>query len=370
MEQDRLPLEIPVDMSQEEYLRSQELIRKAAQRNNFLGGYVVGVAMLLLCTVMVIVDCVVAKRVDVPTVLLLLLLIAMEVMVWVVNPKTLRNSDIDAYNQTLFTGYTFAGILHIGPVDIRKQTMSSDVSISYLNCPLFVEAEDMMVFAAPRGRGIVVPARFLTAEDAEVLRELAFTHIPPSNRRLMGKLVPTAVEHGPWPRMSPKPEPILYDLNLEYTVKEHRQMVMEGALDILVRTGVNRLMFAALGSLAFYMALGPVSVAVYLLLWLGINLYSLVKPQIKLGRAVRETGGDAQKYMVLLTADSMSVHSKYDAMKSLRYPWSSLTRAVETPETVEFYARRKVLTIPKRCIPDWDEFQRIVDEHMDAARSR
>lgn len=368
MEDNRLPLEIPVGLSREEYVRFMELLRKATRQNNPLGNHWIGLAMMALCIIVVIVDCVLTKQVDAVMIVLLLLLFAVEVAMWIVTPKTLRERDAGIYEQTLFTGYSFNGILHIGPVDIRKQTMAGQVAISYFNCPLFVEAEDMMIFAVPRGNSIVLPARFLTEEDADLLRSLAFEHIPPANRRLFGKLVPTAVEHGPLPSLIPAMDELRYAMTVEYTLKEHQNLLHEGVMDLLSQTALSQLLIAAVGSLIFY-TIYPIAGAVFLLFWLVFTLTRLlVLPQMRLKRAVKATNGAELRYAVKLTREGLYVKKQYDDARPLRYPWYCMTRVVETPETVEFYTTKKVLTIPKRCIPDWDEFQQVVDERMDATR--
>jgi hypothetical protein len=56
---------------------------------------------------------------------------------------------------------------------------------------------------------------------------------------------------------------------------------------------------------------------------------------------------------------------KAEGARSLNIPWSHITRAVNCGDTVELYAgESKQLTIPKRCIPDFEELSAVVDGHM------
>lgn len=64
----------------------------------------------------------------------------------------------------------------------------------------YIETGDMMVLLASSSRAIVLPARCMTREDAELVRRTVLPRIPPMRQRLLSKMVPQASQ-----RMAPPP---------------------------------------------------------------------------------------------------------------------------------------------------------------------
>ena len=104
---------------------------------------------------------------------------------------------------------------------------------------------------------------------------------------------------------------------------------------------------------------------VFLLALLVLFLWPIAFAGKKAMKAVAASEGNALHAVVELTENSIAIHGRQSGDKSLRIPWSRITRAVERPEVVEFYVERKLLTIPKRCIPDMEELRTFVDSHME-----
>lgn len=56
--------------------------------------------------------------------------------------------------------------------------------------------------------------------------------------------------------------------------------------------------------------------------------------------------------------------------ETLRFVWKAIDRAVERPDSVEFYTPTSFLRIPKRCIPQMEELRALVDAHVRPEKGR
>ena len=52
------------------------------------------------------------------------------------------------------------------------------------------------------------------------------------------------------------------------------------------------------------------------------------------------------------------------ASSASRIAWATVNRAVERPDSVEFYAGNQFLRVPKRCIPNLELLKELVDRHV------
>lgn len=364
MEHDRFPTEFSVGLSKEEYIRSQELLAKAAGGRPFGGNRWFSVVMVVLCMVMLAVDAKLQGTLDVSLVLMLALLVAVEAAVLLTQPRLLRKNSADAYDDTLFSGYSFDGILRVGAVDIRKRTATGETAISYLNCPAYVEAPDMMIFCANGGKSIVIPARCLTAEDAETVRAAAFAGVPANRRRLIGKLVPGAAQRLPEPVLKTPDDDPLLTVAVEYTVGECRGMLLDDGLQKMVQALPVRALFAVSVAVGAYLWFAAPLLPVFLLSLLLFCFVPLLLTQLQLGSVIRRSEGELLRLSVEFTEQAVHLRSKGSSGHHDRVPWEYVTRAVEQPCSVELYATGHLVSIPKRCVEDMETLRRVVDEHL------
>lgn len=354
--------EYPVDLTRDEYVRSQELLSRRG--GSAMGTRWISVAMLAVCVIVSIVNFIEFRAIDWSLVSLLLLLVVSEIWILIDLPKQLRRRSENAYDATVYGGYSFTGTVSVESDAVRKRTATATAVIPYEQCRLFLENRDMMIFCGADGKSIVIPARFLTEETAESTRKIALSQIPVMRQVLLQKVQPVA-QPDAVQDMAAKSEDVLLTLDVDYTDSEIVSLAGEGAIQHFVRTLPNRMLLATmLSSVGFFMAnIRPLPL--FLLVMVILFLFSFITARIKMRRTITRTERDVCRIRIEFTDQSVRLLGKAQATRSLRIPWQYITRAVNCRDTVELHAGGdKQLTIPKRCIPDFDELSAVVDNHM------
>lgn len=360
MENQTEQLRFPVDLSQAEYVRSQELLSQKTNGKRVGRSRFFSLFMMVMCVVSAITIYKQTGTPDWPLFTLLLLMFISELWLMFTLPKQLRYRYKTAYNTTLYTGYSFAGTVTVDGDGVRKQTASATASIPYRTCRVFVEAADMMIFCGADGHSIVLPSRFLTEETAESIRQTVFQKIPPMQRLLLQRLIPVATVE---PLMPVPAEEILLNISLDYTEKEMVSLTIDSVLAQFGRTLPNKCllstMAAAVGYFMFYLPPLPV----FLLTMVVFLLASLLSAWYKAHRAASQTSQDEKALRLAVTNLGLRLIGRND--KLLVLPWTAITRAVESFQTVEFYCEKdRQLMIPKRCVEKMDDFRRLVDSKL------
>lgn len=349
-----------VDLSQEEYVRSQELLSqkingKRVGRSRFFSWF-----MMVLCVLSAIT---IYKQTGTPDWSLFTLLILMfvsELWLMFTLPHQLRYRYKTAYNATVYTGYSFEGTVTIDGDGVRKQTASATAFIPYHTCHAFVEAADMMIFCGADGHSIVLPSRFLTEETAEFIRQAVTKQIPPMRRFLLQRL--NAVTTAETVAFVP-PEETLLNISFDYTEKELVSMTIDLVLTQFGRTLSNKCLLSTMAAAVGYFVFALPPLAVFLLVLLVFLLGSLLSAWHKAHRAIAQKDENRQSLRLEITNRGLRLFGKGE--KPLVLPWTSITRAVEGPKTVDFYCEKdRQLMIPKRCIEQMDEFRRLVDAQL------
>ncbi|MDD2418383.1 MAG: hypothetical protein PHP68_05025, partial [Oscillospiraceae bacterium] len=102
-----------------------------------------------------------------------------------------------------------------------------------------------------------------------------------------------------------------------------------------------------------------------IILYLIINAafigFRLLAPRVGAGRAF-DNMQESATIMVKLKRPGIIINSRKNP-RGVRLAWSSLTRAVERPDSVDFISHSTLLRIPKRCIKDFKELKDFVDSH-------
>ncbi len=353
-------LRFSVDLSQAEYVRSQELLSHKMNGRRVGSSRIFSLFMMLLCVVSAVTIYKQTGTPDWPLFTLLVLMFISELWLMFTLPRQLRYRYKTAYNTTLYTGYTFAGTVTVDEDGVRKQTASATAFIPYHTCRVFVETADMMIFCGADGHSIVLPSRFLTEEAAEIIRQTVLKKIPPMRRLLLQRLVSAATAE----TITPLPEEeTLFTVSLDYTEKEVVSMTIDSALAQFGRTLSNKCllstMAAAVGYFVFYLP----PLAVFLLTLLVFLVASLFFAWHKAHRAAVQTKKDGSRMRLQITTRGLRLFGRGE--KPIVLPWTVITRAVEGPQTVEFYCEKdRQLMIPKRCIEKMDDFRRLVDDKL------
>ncbi len=358
-------VEYSVDLSREEYVRSQEIL--AGRAGGMARGMrFISLFMLAACIVMGITDFRYSNGIDWSLLSLLVLLIGSELWMMLTMPAQLRRRSEAAYDSTVYGGYVFSGTVTVENDAIRKRTATATTVIPYEQCRLYAETADMMIFCGMDGKSIVIPARFLNERTAEATRQAALKNVPVPRQMLINKLVPGIAE-GETVRLPDQTtsEEVLLTVEVEYTDNEIVGIAAETAMERFTASLPSKcILMTMLASFGYFMfAIKPLPL--FLSALLVVFLVSVIKARIRMRRAITRTERRVCRLRVEFTDSYILLIGKAEGMRPLRLPWSHVTRAVNCRDTVEIYTGKdRQLSIPKRCIADFEKLRELVDSHL------
>lgn len=121
-------------------------------------------------------------------------------------PAYLRRNAGRAYDQSVLGGHEYYGMVYVYEDRLEKVSGGTVNRVYYGENAAYIETGDMMVLLASSSRAIVLPARCMTREDAELVRRTVLPRIPPMRQRLLSKMVPQASQRdGSAPRRGGEP---------------------------------------------------------------------------------------------------------------------------------------------------------------------
>lgn len=356
----------PVDLNREEYINFNLLLAKSGGILRFRKGQLIlfGV-MLVISLIMLAVEWISFGTLDVVLILVVVFIAIAGGFLLYGMPVYLRRNAGRTYDQSVAGGQCYYGMLYLYPDRVEKIVGEVTNVIRYAENAAYMENDEMIVLLASSSRAIVLPARCLTGQDAECVRQTVLPHIPPIRRRIIGKMVARADK-----RMDPPPaghvstEEELMTLTVRYTPEEFVKLVGDTGMRTYVRMlPVFSLVSVFAGILfgmlsGFLMGFGSF-VVIMLLLFLPTALGSKARAR----HAVAAMGEEGLTMQLRLT-DRGLIGSTPKQGEELRIAWSSLQHAVDKPDCVEFYNNRLFIRVPKRCIEDMEALRQIVDKHM------
>ncbi len=300
---------------------------------------------------------------------LLLIVLCMAVLCAVLLPllpRRVRKNAQLLYEQGSDNGYY--GLVHLYETGIFKETESGTVQVPFSPTSSYLEDEGFMAFFA-RGseRAIVLPARCLTQEDADLLRRRVFASTVTMQQRVIRRMIPRASAHIAQREISSAVQTPLLTLDFEYTREELEKLTADTGLHRYIRslpvTAVMSVMMGLLvGALAENVPVGGLTAVGTLLLYLAA---ATVFPRFRVRRALNASPQTA-RLCVSFSDGGISFHAGSGGQKR-SFAWERISRAVERKGCVEFFCGTGVLRIPKRCIPDMEELRAVVDAHMPKA---
>lgn len=354
--------EYTVDLSREEYVRSQELLAKHTGRVA-AGSRWFSVVMLGFCVMTTLFGFAQFGAVDFSLISLLVLLVGSELWMMLSLPKQLRRRSEAAYDATVYGGYSFTGTIRVEADALRKITKTATTVLPFAQCRLFVESADMLIFCGMDGKSIVVPARFLTEETAHITRQAALAAIPVTRQVLLEMLQPCAVPEAA--AVSAESEDAVLTVEIDYTDAEMVNIATESALGQFWETLPQKSVFATMAVFLCFFMWSVKPLPLFLLILLVLFLYAVIKTRVKMRRAITRSERGICRLRAEFSETQVWLYSKADGMRPMRLPWSHITRAVNCRDTVELYTgKERQLSIPKRCIADFEEFCKFVDSRM------
>lgn len=364
-QQEGLLAEFPVDVSREEFVRFN--LRMAERRSlmRFRKVYAVAGGLLMLLTLALMVADYVNGRPFDMTLLILLLFVAITVLVLVLGvPNFVRHQTGKFYDKRLLDGNHFYGVLRVYDDRLEKTTCGRTNVMYFAEPVVYLEYEDMMVFFVPR-ETLLIPARCVTAADAEILRSVS-QKIPAARRLLYAKMEGEATERMAPPMADADDErevSVLLEVRVLYTIEELYQMFSHVILRDYVKwlplfTGASLIAGVALGFsggpfliAGLFVAFFAFFAAVYV--WL---------PRARMRSRMRFMRIPDTEMVYLFTEKGI-LYSQNGGGDFTLYPWTGLVRAVERTNWVEFQMNSSVFEMPKRCVSDLERLREVVNTY-------
>lgn len=354
----------PVDLSREEYIDFTLMLAKNGGALRFRRGQLAIFCVLLVVSLLMLaVEFAVAGTIDIVMVLVVLFIAVAGAFLLFGLPAYMKHNAGRVYDQSVLGGHDYYGMLYVYGDRLEKVSGGVVSAVRFADNAAYMETEDMMVLLASSSRAIVLPARCLTAADAELVRRTVLPAIPPMRQRLVGKLIPKAEHRLPPPAEKKEREQAILEFSVPYTPEEFVKMVGDSTLRAYLRMLPVYSGVAVVSGVLFGLVSGiPAGLTVFVIVMLAMFLLNTVVPKSRARRQALQMSAEALTIRIAFTERGL-VASTPRQGEETRIPWVSLQHAVEKEDCVEFYNNHMFIRVPKRCIPDMEELRRVVDEH-------
>lgn len=286
---------------------------------------------------------------------------------WWYAPHHVRKVAAKAYDETLAGGYCYAGTLRVRDDRVEKEN-DQGIHTIHLNAgTLFIENPEMMVFLTANRRSIVIPARYLTAESARVIREAA-DKLPYRNRRFLGRVEPK----GETPSLACPPEDVvLWEKMVRYEPNELADLIRYNATQMYMK----RLPLHSIASVLFGTALGwdggenilP-CIGWFLFFFALTALMNLVLPRRRANAIAAQADIAARTVSIKLTDRGVWMTDPNKGFAVL--PWHVIEHVVDRDTFVEISRGGQSIRIPKRYIDDLSAFDTLICTYWKKTKSR
>jgi hypothetical protein len=225
----------------------------------------------------------------------------------------------------------------------------------------------MMVFVTTNRRSIVIPARYLTAEAASVIRAAA-DKLPYRNRRFMGRICP----QGETPAAASPPEDtVLWEKTLRYEPEELADLIRHNTTQAFMK----RLPFHSVMSVIFGLGLGwgdGTDILPCIGWFLGFfaltALTNLVLPRRRANFIAAQADVAARTVTVKLTDRGVWMSDPNKGFAVL--PWHAIEHVVNRDTFVEISRGMQAIRIPMRYIDDFSAFDTLICTYWKKTKSR
>lgn len=276
---------------------------------------------------------------------------------WLYVPHRLRSRAAVEYDRMIECGYNYCGELQISDTEITKIGEELTTRVRLDGHAMFIESADSLVFIGSEQRAIVLPARCLTKEIADRLRQAA-DRLPPASRRFFGRICPQGQVVLP---AAPTTQTVLWEQTIHYNPQE--------TLDILkARTRQQfwtRLPHFAVMSTVLALMFGWSETSIWpcVLIFLGslalLTVFNLVIPLFRLQKMQRMGYAPTPTSALQVKLTDRGVRM-LEGDRFACAPWSQIEHVYDRGEYAEMLWKQHFLRIPKRCITDIGEFDTII----------
>lgn len=356
---------IPVDMTRDEFVRFQTLVSQIS--GPLRTRTVTLVFSLLLGGSLLLPELLLWWRGDQPDFMLMavvLLTIGASLVLWAVTPLFHVRRAEKQYDSAIEAGQSYFGLLRIYDDRLEKAKPDYSLTIPFGQQAMLIEDATMFVLMNRARQAIIIPARCITAEQAQSIRAAADNRMPPSNRRFVSRLEPL----GQPALLPPSTEgEVLFVDTIRYTPEEYTVVAKELTTQQFWRRAPLLCSLCVLVALAFGwdgQNLLPV------LGWFAgaaavLTLFNLVLPLRRIQKMAPHMR--TEQLSVRVTVDYRGVRLLKDNQGEGSMPWSAVKHVYDAESFVKF-AGKQEFYLPKRCIPDLETFSADIDRYMNIDR--
>ena len=360
----------PVDITKEEYVAFSLLISKFGGLLRFRRSqYAVVGAFGLYYVFTLLTAWIKTRTVSIPDVVMLTLTVLAMGFLMAILPLFVKNKANKQYDLTLSRGQSFYGHVFLQDDFIEKKSAHASVRIRYARQTMYIENRDMMIFLSPEKPAIVLPARCMTLEFSNLVRQIAMERVPIFRQKLLDRLVPMALQPIEQPIIEPEEsDKELWKMQVEFTKDEFVSMAVESAERNFFHTLPTVLMMSLFIAFMISMILG-IFIGLIVFQFSLVLIYGMNKLTVrwKSRASFDQLPEQSRKLAIRLTERGIEVRSAL-VSREVTLLWKYITRAIERREFVEFRTKSAVLMIPKRCIDNMNHFKEIVDRKMEENR--
>lgn len=365
MEELQEKLEYAVGLTREEYVRSQQVATGVIRGKRMNGQKLFSIAMLVMCILTVGAEYRLTGIVPVDVAVLVTLMIIAELWVMLDTPRQIRKSQEMAYDATLFSGHNFNGALEVTEQGLTKRTEDETTRLNFAQCMAYIETADQLMFCVANGKSIVIPSRCLTPEDAEQTKQLAKAAIPAKKQYVLAEIEPKLEKRSPIGPLTAENDDVLHSVSVEYTANELKSQLTDTAIRGFFAKFPSKMLTAVFLTVVCFFIADTMPLPMFLSTFIVLFIAEIIMVRLRAKRAIASTDGDVCRLTLTLAERTLTVTGKGEKARRIRVPWERITRAVERPREVEFFVENsRMVTIPKRCIPDMDVFRETVDAKM------
>ncbi len=349
-----------VDLTREEYINySMQIARAFGPMRARTGQLIASLACCGLVAALTIYDMYMFGQ---PDWLLIALSVAMAVVAigfWLYVPHRLRRRAGTEYDSMIECGYSYCGELYIGDTEITKVGEELTTRVRLDRSAVFMESADMLVFIGSEQRAIVLPARCLTKETADRLRQAA-DKLLPTSRRFFGRIQPQGQVVTPPVR---EPQNVLWEQSIQYDPQETLSILKARTLQQFW----TRLPHFALMSMLVAVAFGWSDTSIWpcVLTFLGalglLAVFNLVMPLSRLSRMTKMGYAPSPAAALQVKFTDRGVRM-LEGERFACAPWSQIEHVYDRGDYAEMLWKQHFLRIPKRCIPDIIAFDAILKQ--------
>ena len=358
--EERKTCELPIDLTREEFAEYQTLMSRVNGAMRLRPVQTVGMLAMALLMLGVAGYVFVAEHaIDWLSIGMAAVVLTIAGVTFFGIPARLRRHATQTYDETVAAGHEYYGMLRVYDQHIEKVSRLLTATVEYNRGAFFIEHPTMMIFGAADRPAIVLPARCMTPEAANAVRAAA-DRLPVGNRKYFGRLQPQSCPAVP--QELPQPT-VLWEQTMRYTPEEF----LGGAQDMLRRHFGRMLpLFTVASVFAGLIFAWPESVAdlwrcvVWFLASLGLlTLFYYVLPRRRAAHAADVLTAEQMTLTVQITTVGLCIRN---VKNEQIVPWDAVSHVYDRGTYAEALYRGAALRIPKRCIPDIDEFNRILRE--------